>query len=129
MKKTTGALCLILGLVLVGSIYWAHRVHEQERLYRESLIEKLEDLGRQWADIQSTRFQLELGSFGMPEGDVQRTVISSSSEELDRREAQVRENFALLEKTIRNSNGGILPDWVKEHQSWRELDQALAKFR
>ena len=71
-------------------------------------------------------------SVGILEGGLQTNVFFSDSkaetEELDREELEVRENFAVLEKAIRNSNGGLLPDWVKEHRTWRDLVQALSKF-
>jgi hypothetical protein len=129
---STGALCLVLSFILVsvGAVYWVHRVHEAERLYRGSSIEKLENLGRQWREILSRRFDLDMGSIRMLEGDLQLQGFfdaKAQNEELHREELQVRENFALLEKTIRNSNGGVVPDWVEKHQTWRELDQALSK--
>ena len=125
---------MALGFILLsaGTVYWAHRVRERERLYRESLIQKLQELDRQWNGIQSRRSELANASIGILEGGLQTNLFLSdgkaANEELDREEREVRESFAVLEKTVKKSNGGLLPEWVKEHRTWRELVQALSKF-
>jgi len=125
---------LALGFILLsaGTVYWAHRVRERERLYRESLIQKLQELDRQWNGIQTRRSELDNRAIGIFESGLKTTIFLSDNkaenEEINREEQKIRENFAVLEKTIRNSNGGALPDWLKGHRTWRELVQALSKF-
>jgi hypothetical protein len=131
MRRESLYVAALVGFcVLVG---WYVLANRSDQEFKQTTASDLRQLVKEAAEIKSARLEAESkAETKMIGADAEQSIHLRYDIERGRLQELIdleplRDRFLALEKRIKEANGGIIPEWVKDNRDWQYLDKEWSR--